>query len=283
MRGEMRILKSGMATSIQDFGRVGFAKYGIPRSGVMDQKAFVLANALLGNTPNSSVLEWTMIPPKLHFDVSVNIACTGAKVIPIIDGIEQKMNRQIKLPANAILSFKFVGKGVFGYVAIEGGFDVEKVFDSASMFAPVTKNSTLRAGDLLGYTNREESLKQHAHIRWSNSYLDCSVLRVFPGPEFELLPEDGKRFLLEKEFVVSGIRSRMGIQLVEPLSYSVSEILTGPVLPGTVQLTPSGRLIILMRDCQTTGGYPRVLQLDDLSLSVLAQKQTREKIDFRLI
>jgi allophanate hydrolase subunit 2 len=89
--------------------------------------------------------------------------------------------------------------------------------------------------------------------------------------------------LFKQEFTISKDNNRMAYQLDEIITNELGDIITSLVLPGTVQLTPSGKLIVLMRDCQTTGGYPRILQLSDNSIDTLAQKMTGQKITLQLL
>jgi len=102
------------------------------------------------------------------------------------------------------------------------------------------------------------------------------------GPEFDLLSKAQQQKLLSDEFTISNDNNRMGYRLKEPVENDLKSILTSGVLPGTVQLTPSGKLLVLMRDCQVTGGYPRVLQLTGQSINQLAQKTTSDRIKFEL-
>jgi allophanate hydrolase subunit 2 len=106
------------------------------------------------------------------------------------------------------------------------------------------------------------------------------IIDVLKGPEFEMLSKTQKDALFSKPFIVSKNNNRMAYQLTETLSNNLDSIITSSVLPGTVQLTPSGKLIVLMRDCQTTGGYPRILQLKESSINVLAQKFADSEISF---
>ena len=107
-------------------------------------------------------------------------------------------------------------------------------------------------------------------------------INVFKGPEFDLLDSNSKDIIFNTDFTI-GVNNRMGYNLVEPIENSISSIISSPVMPGTIQLTPSGRLIILCRDCQTSGGYPRVLQLDKSSMDSLSQKTIGETIKLKLV
>ena len=116
-----------------------------------------------------------------------------------------------------------------------------------------------------------------------DSFLNETVLQVSKGPEYEMLGDKQLETLFSKDFHISNENNRMAYQLEEKLTGHDVTMLTSATLPGTVQFTPSGRLIILMKDGQTTGGYPRVLQLSDASISILAQKKFGDVISFSLV
>ena len=104
-------------------------------------------------------------------------------------------------------------------------------------------------------------------------------MKVFSGPEYDLLSTNSKKKLFKNEFTIN-TNNRMAYNLQEKLQVDIKTIISSPVLPGSVQLTPSGKIIILHRDCQTTGGYPRILQLDTNSLNNLSQLKSNDKIKF---
>ena len=116
----------------------------------------------------------------------------------------------------------------------------------------------------------------------SNSFLDETVLMVSKGPEFKLLDDMQLEQLFINSFTVAKEYNRMGYQFNEKIKEHDWSMLTSATMPGTVQLTPSGKLIILMKDGQTTGGYPRILQLKDKAISILAQKKFGDAISFKL-
>jgi allophanate hydrolase subunit 2 len=117
-------------------------------------------------------------------------------------------------------------------------------------------------------------------VKINNSHFRSKEISCFKGPEFELLTVYQQKQIVEKVFTNSNDNNRMGYRLNETIPNNLSAILTSAVIPGTVQLTPSGKLIILMRDCQVTGGYPRVLQLTESAICKLSQKTTHQIIQF---
>jgi len=127
------------------------------------------------------------------------------------------------------------------------------------------------------------SNKKHAKIKAMSSYIESNIIKVYKGPEFDNLSNINIDFLFSKSYKISKDSNRMAYQLDEKLENNLKSILTSLVMPGTIQLTPDGQLIILMRDCQTTGGYPRILQLSEKSINILAQKRLGEFVQFELI
>ena len=279
----VKVLSPGFYSTIQDLGRFGFQDFGVPYSGAMDEKAARLANVLLGNNDCAAVLEQTMSGAELQFESKTCIAITGADMQPKLNSEPIEMNKIVAVSAGAVLSFGSLKQGFRSYIGVYGGFQTEVVMGSRSMYHAITSKIIIQKGDGLQIPILEQELPlQHAHVKVDSSYLDSEVIEVFKGPEFEFLTKQQQERLFDLTFHVSKNNSRMAYQLEELFSNTLEPILTSGVLPGTVQLTPSGNLIILMKDCQSTGGYPRVLQLKDESLSVLAQKYTGASIKFNL-
>nr|WP_283771745.1 biotin-dependent carboxyltransferase family protein [Cellulophaga sp. 20_2_10] len=280
----VKVLQTGFYTSVQDLGRFGYQKYGVPYAGVMDERAAVLANSLLGNTTNSAVLEFTMTGPKLQFLSNTRICITGGDFLPIVNSIPIKNDSVIVIKKGDILSFGTKKSGFRGYIAVLGGFLTDSVMNSRSMFNNVTKHHVLQKDGVLPIDNVEILENQsYASLAVDNTYLEEKIITVHKGPEFTKLDAHQQKKLFNTVFTVSKNNSRMAYQLSELVENRLKSIITSVVLPGTVQLTPSGQLIILMKDCQTTGGYPRVLQLTGAAINTLAQKFTGDELAFSLI
>ena len=279
----IKVLEPGFYSSIQDLGRFGYQEFGVPYSGVMDKRAAVLANALLGNNENDSVLEMTMTGAALQFSIDTCIAISGADMSVKLNDSSIQINKMIFVKPNDVLSFGKLKDGFRCYLAVLGGFKTETVMNSRSMYQRITTQMTLRKNDKLQILEPETSNKKHyASIKSDIDYIGFNDIDVFQGPEFEFLNKSQQNELLSKPFTISKDNNRMAYQLEESFENDLKPIITSAVLPGTVQLTPSGKLIILMRDSQTTGGYPRVLQLKESALDVLAQKFTGKVISFKL-
>ncbi|WP_375234921.1 biotin-dependent carboxyltransferase family protein [Winogradskyella sp.] len=280
----IKVLKSGLFSTIQDKGRFGYGAFGVPKSGAMDFYSAELANTLLGNTINDAVLEITMIGPQLKFDVECLLVITGADMSPSINRKTIQNNKVYRIKKCDTLGFDKLKSGLRAYVAVKGGFKSDMVLGSQSYYQPLTLANKLNNGDTL-YLNQSENTFDTYETFSKLKVVDYSSpnIHVFKGPEFERLSCNQKSELTSLESQVTNLYNRMAYQLSPLFDNNLESILTGPVLPGTVQLTPSGKLIVLMRDCQTTGGYPRVLQLTESAINLLSQKKEKDKIVFKLV
>lgn len=277
----IKILQAGLYSTVQDLGRFGYRDMGIPVSGAMDKYAMQFSNHLLGNNPNDAVIEMTMMGSKIEFEVPTNIAVTGANFTPLLNGKIHPCYEKIKVQAGDILSFQPPSSGLYGYIAFEGGIKTEEVFGSRSFYAGITKNVKLEKGQILPITSINNS-GSFASINYKPEYLEEEIVEVSEGPEWNKLSREIQSKLQESKFSKKPSSNRMATILEHKLDMSAKEIITGPVQPGTVQLTPSGNLIALMRDAQTTGGYSRVLQLTKKGQNVLAQVKPGSSIKFKI-
>ena len=277
----VKVLKAGFYSTIQDLGRFGFQKYGVPISGAMDNYSVRIANALLHNKESAAILEIAMSGPTLQFNCDTAISLSGADMSPKLNGDSIRLNSVINIKKNDILSFGNLNYGYRCYLAVSGGFQTELAMNSKSMYKGVTSQFAIAKDDVLAILEYDNTIeKSNASIKINTDHFDVKGLEIFKGPEFELLTKRQQNQLLTKEFMITNDNNRMAYQLEQTLENHLKPIITSLVLPGTVQLTPSGKLIVLMRDCQTTGGYPRVLQLKESSIDVLSQKLAGNNIHF---
>jgi len=278
----IQVIKPGFLTSIQDRGRFGYRDSGVPVSGVMDQISADMANSLLGNHPNDAVMEITMSGPELLFESDTYIAISGALLSPTLNEMELFNDEVYEVPAGSILKFSKLVRGIRCYLAVLGGFKTKKVLGSRSWYLSITGKDQLSARMQLPIQS-SINFKQDLDLPSAPVHnYNSSVIEVEPGPEFDLLTQQHKVQLFSGIFNIAKENNRMAYQLKQQVYKHSYSILTSSTLPGTVQLTPSGKLIILMKDAQTTGGYPRILQLTEASLALLSQKSTSAEVDFRL-
>ncbi len=279
----IKVLHPGFYSTIQDLGRKDFQHLGVPLSGVMDVYAAKMSNTLIGNDENCAVMEITMIGPKLEFCCDSVVAITGANLSPRLNNSDISNNSIINVGKGDVLSFGKPINGFRAYLAVSEGFQTKIVLKSRSMYQGITKVSSIKKGDELKIQPKNHKSKTYAVIKLRSDYLNENVISVYKGAEFERLTNAQMDKLFNQEFTISKENNRMAYQLNELISNELNSIITSLVLPGTIQLTPSGKLIVLMRNCQTTGGYPRILQLSEYAINVLAQKKAGDKIKFKLI
>ena len=288
----IKIIKAGLQTTVQDLGRTGYRKDGIIVSGAMDTLALQIGNLLLGNEMGEAGLECTLMGPKILFETAQLVALTGGDISPAVDGVAVKMWRPLYVKKGSVLSFGAAVRGCRTYLTVFGGFKLHEVLGSYSTY--------LKAG-FGGYNGRalknEDILSFHKIYKgteklfnWSLDLklypeLDDEVIRVLKGPEYDLFTEQSLALLEEEKYQITNDADRMGYRLQGAAlrMTEAKEMLSSAVCFGTVQVTPDGSAIILMADHQTTGGYPRVLQVITADLTRLAQMKSGQQIRFKLV
>ncbi|REE07876.1 biotin-dependent carboxylase-like uncharacterized protein [Winogradskyella pacifica] len=279
----IKVIKTGFYSTIQDQGRLGHRNYGVPISGAMDSYSSQFANVLVGNDKAAAVLEMTMTGADLLFLDPITIAIAGADMSAKLNNEAIPMFKSIIVHNGDTINFGRLESGFRTYIAVKGGLLTEMILGSRSMLKGITDDFRIQKDDCLETMKSSKLiLPKNAKLKFDASYLDEDTLCVMKGQEFDKLSKDQRDLLLNTTFEVSKYNNRMAYQLQPLVKNDLKSILTSPVLPGTVQLTPSGQLIVLMRDCQTTGGYPRILQLTEKAINILSQKTTGNNLKIRL-
>lgn len=282
--GYVEVLQPGIACTIQDKGRFGYLSQGIPISGAMDHNLSGIANLLVGNTEEEAVIEWKLIPPKLQFLNRCIFSVVGLKIQVRLNGSLVKSFKKIEAKKGDILQINRNQIKGYGYIAVQGGFQTKEVLGSRSFYPNITPHNFLKKGMQLQFKcNESKSLKTvFSKIKVSDNVSKYSKLQVCKGPEFDFLSVTEQQQLFKKLFSINNQSNRMGFLFNESIEGHSKSILSSPVLPGTVQWTPAGKLIILMRDAQTVGGYPRILQLKEATISKLSRLGTNDFVRFSL-
>lgn len=279
----LKFSKSGFYTTLQDTGRFGYRDKGVPVSGAMDTFSAAFVNKILLNREDAAVLEITMTGPEIIFELDTYIAVAGASFDMELDGVAIENNRVYKVVGGSLLSFGRLLNGFRAYLGIKNGFQTDMILGSRSLFVPITPKNHYKDGDVIPYMECKESIAPLEKPFVGQNRVVDSVLEVYQGPEYPILADKDLEKLFSKSLSVAKENNRMAYQINETISGHTISMLTSATLPGTVQLTPSGKLIVLMKDGQTTGGYPRILQLSDNAICVLAQKMAMEQFTFKLI
>ncbi len=278
----IEIIKPGLYTSLQDKGRYNCSHLGAPSSGAMDSISASNANRMLDNGPKASVLECTIIGPEIKFNKSTAIAISGAVIQPFINGVPSFINKVLKVKSGDILSFGKIVNGARSYIAVRGGFLGTKVLGSQSTCITSSILNLLKKGDHIEFAEYDGYFEQPPSLLKKIGNKNINVLK---GPEFELIEKVNSNLsdVFRSSFVVRQESNRMAYRISHDLNLSHDKsIISSGTIPGTIQLTPNGDLIFLMRDAQTTGGYPRVLQLTEIGICDLAQMKPGDEFKLKM-
>lgn len=285
------INNGGILTTVQDYGRIGYQKFGITPAGVMDEYSYELANALVGNERGEAVLEITYFGPIITFEEDIVIALTGGEVEAKVDGQIINMNESILIKAGSQLSVGKIKNGVRTYLAFGGAIDVEKVNNSKSTLIKSSiggfKRRALKAKDeiniLVNKNAKEGNKLEEKYIPKISKF---NVLRVVLGPQDDYFTEKGIHdFFRSGGYTVSKNADRMGIRL-EGKSLETkngSDIISDSTVKGSIQVPTDGKPIVLLADRQTTGGYTKIGTLIKEDISKLAQMSPGNKLCFQKI
>ncbi len=288
----IRVLRPGLLTTVQDLGRWGKQRYGVGVGGAMDPFALRMANLLVGNDEGAAAIEMTLLGPTLQFERDTLIALCGGEFRPTMGNQVLRTWRPIVMGPGAVVNFGSAVSGCRGYLAIAGGVDVPLVLGSRSTYLHGRfggyKGRALKVGDLLSTSPTLGVLPENCN--WGigalvPAYEDCPALRVLVGSEFDWLTPQSQEQLFSAEFEVTPQSDRMGYRLSGPRLKlnSPRELISEAVCPGTLQLPADGQPILLMADCATTGGYPKVACVASVDLPLAAQLRPGAKLRFTAI
>lgn len=274
--GKAIMVDVGIQTTIQDLGRNQGRTYGVQQGGAMNKYLSGLANKILDNKLSDAVLEGSLRGVKILFHQPTVISITGLNLTIKINYIPME-GTIFSINENDYLEVFPGPDQMYFYIGTKFGWISKEVMNSKST------NAALGVGILvnkcaLHYISFDGILKQKNLV----PKIKNDDLRFWPGPEFDMLSPVQKEFIKSGKFEKSPQSNRMAIIFKSEciLTHEI-EINSMPVIPGMVQLTPDGRLIVLMYDCQTIGGYPRVGYLSESSRDVLALKPPNSKIIFQ--
>ncbi len=274
----VEVVDPGPLTTVQDRGRPGHADEGVPPSGSADVASAALANRLVGNDDDASVLESTMTGPKLRLTGPEGtwrtVAVTGATATVTVDGVGRGLNAPFDLGVGQVVEIGTATAGLRSYVAVSGGLDVAAVLGSRSTdLLSGLGPDVLRAGDViaLGTDGGRRPGIDVAPVAPMDD--PPAMLGVRLGPRADWLTDDGRDTLVSALWTVAPTSNRVGVRLQGPtLERSRrNELAPEGLLTGAIQLTPSDELVVFGFDHPVTGGYPVVAVVGDRDLAVVAQ------------
>ena len=288
----IEVQDGGFLTTVQDLGRYGYQRYGVPVAGALDHFALRVANILVGNQEGDAGLEMTLVGPGLRFLSDTVIGITGADLDPRLDGESVAMWRAIAVPQGGTLSFSRARDGVRVYMAIAGGIDVPQVLGSRSTYTRSQlgglEGRALRPGDRLSAFG-EEPVTQVEDRKLPReqvpNYGHSHALRVVLGPQEDAFSEEGIQTFLSATYTVTPQCDRVGYRYQGPQIQHKrgADIVSDGIPFGAVQVTGDGMPIVLMADRGTTGGYTKIATVISVDLAEVAQAMPGDTMSFRSV
>lgn len=289
----IKVIKPGMLTTVQDRGRFGYQKWGIPVAGAMDEYALRIANLLVGNQENEGCLEITILGPTLEFLDEGMVALTGGDLGARINGHACTSWQSFFVKKGDVLSFSGLRQGCRAYLAIAGGIDVPLFMGSKATYLRGKmgglEGRALCAGDELKKGSLNDEQKEMAPRKVPQEYRYCFSnrieARVVMGPQNDGFAQEGIKTFLNSEYKVTVEGDRMGYRLEGPQIQHKegADIISDGIAIGSIQVPGHGFPIVMMADRQTTGGYTKIATVITPDLPKLAQAKPRDTIVFKAV
>lgn len=288
----IEVLDGGLLTTVQDTGRFGYQRYGVPVSGAMDLLALRAANRLAGNEDEAAALEITLLGPRLRFLASTSFALAGADLGATLDGRPVSSWETLTASAGQTLAFGSVRDGVRAYLAISGGIEVPPVLGSRSTYTRSKlgglKGRALTAGDVLAVGKNGaviDATRRHLPAGGRPKYGHEHRLRVVLGPQDDRFTDAGLLTFFCSGYTVTGQSDRMGCRLSGPTIEHKSgpDIVSDGSPFGGVQVAGDGMPIVLMADRGTAGGYTKIATVIGADIGRLAQAAPGDTVRFEAV
>jgi len=293
MGTNMIVQRAGFLTSVQDLGRTGFRQFGVSTSGALDPFALRVANLLVGNDEAAAGLEITLGGLKLRFEDERIVAWCGGEFDVRIGSRALPAGHVANVKTGDELKFGRPQIGCRCWVAISGGIDAPAVLGSRSTDLRANfgglEGRTLRDGDVVRLVHRPGSSPPATEISswggphdWVSPGKRYPVLRFVRGVDWQRFNASALQRFTGEQFVVSPDSDRMGIRLDGPelKREDETDLISEAVAPGTVQVPPGGKPILLLGDCQTIGGYPKMAHVITVDLGIAAQLRAGDGVHF---
>jgi biotin-dependent carboxylase-like uncharacterized protein len=283
----LHIIKAGWQSTIQDLGRQGYFRSGLSEGGALDEIAFRWANALLNNPANSACIEILMGDFEAEFELATSIAITGADLTCTINGKSIENWQSLKVKAGDRIRFNSPITGLRAYLAIAGGWQTPIQFGSRSTVLREKlggiDGEKLKIGQKLSYLANPDTPLQKLDSQLIPKYTDELTLKVLPSYQYDLFSETAKRRFFTSEYSVSQRIDRMGYRLEGPeVMADNQQLISEGIALGAIQVPPDGQPIVLLKDRQTIGGYPKLGCVASLDCSLLSQRAPGSEVKFEL-
>ncbi|MCW5797960.1 MAG: biotin-dependent carboxyltransferase [Nitrospira sp.] len=289
----IHVLHPGLFTTVQDLGRCGYQRFGVSVSGAMDPWALLVGNRLLGNPDRAAALEITLHGPELLFEQALTIALTGADLSPTTNGFAIPMWTVVAMQAGSRLQFGTRRQGARAYLTVAGGIT------GPMMLGSLSTHVRSGLGGLAGRAVKKwdqfcvgpaprttaQSIGRSLLERYRPRYTKSPTVRVMPGPQSDYFTDDAVQLLTSSSYRVTTESDRMGYRLegAELPHRASAEIVSEAVCVGSLQVPSNRQPILLMADCQPTGGYAKLATMISADRSLAAQLAPGDSLSFRMI
>ena len=275
----------GPAVAIQDLGRPGFMSTGLTRGGASDPTALYEGAALLGHAPTCAALEMAGIGGTFEATGDVRIALTGAVMDASIDGVTIQSNASHLLPAGAILKIGAARRGNFGYLHVGNGFDTPQYLGTRGCHMSAGLGRLIAEGDCLP-TSADQGTEVGLHLV-PNPRLEGGKIRFVRSMQSEKFDVETITRFTQTDFRRDPLGNRQGIRMdFEGTGFNANDqlnIVSEVTIAGDIQITGDGTPFVLMHECQTTGGYPRIGAILPADLSKVSQAPIGSTFRFELL
>ncbi len=292
------VTSAGLLTTVQDLGRVGFRQHGVSSGGALDPYALTIANLVIANEPTAAGLEMTFGSARLKFADNRLVAWCGGDFDVETAGMKLAAGHAALVCAGEEMRVNAPAGGGRAWCAFSGGIHVPAVLgsratDLRSRFGgfdgrPLVDGDVLRlehpTANALKFTERlaqRRITNWSAPSEWASTKPHHPFLRIVRGADWSRFDRAVTSELLQSSFVVTGDSDRMGVRLDgPPISRHDEELVSETVAPGTIQIPPNGHPIVLLGDCQTIGGYPKIAHVITFDLPAAAQLSPGDVVRF---
>lgn len=281
----VQIIRPGLQTTIQDFGRAGLRHQGVPASGAADSRAMVIANRCVGMDNSAAVLEFTLNGPTLRLTADTGFAVAGAPCEIKLNGRVVRESKGHLAKAGSLIEIGRITQGARGYIAFDramasrefGGSKSTHIYSGLGGHKgrALEKHDSIKIGPRIG-----KGLSAEDPLRIT----DSQILRIVPGPEFRYLTEKSKTRLTQIPFTASAQTDRMGTRLNGKklsLKSKTPQMVSSALLPGTLQLPAGGQIVLSLVDSHCTGGYVRAARIIRRDLPLTGQIKPGSPLWFR--
>ena len=285
MNGQFTVLSAGPALLLQDLGRQGYLAYGVTRGGAADVFALHEGAALLGQDPNLAAIEMTGMGGSFRSDIDTVIALTGAEMAAEIDGARLIWNASHALPAGATLKIGGATKGTYGYLSVAGGFDVPLTMGARSSHLTAGIGAGLKSGETLPLKAADPT--RAGYFITPELRLNGGEVRVIASIQTEQFASETLKRFGQTAFSRDARGNRQGVRMAAEGEGFFTDgglsIVSEVIIEGDIQITGDGAPYVLMCECQTTGGYPRIGTVIACDLPRVAQAPVGAPLSFRFI